>query len=109
MFCFRGELGFLDCVNIYMCVVNKLFELLEFIFNFVYVDVKYNEISLNFTAGCLCLSGDVVVLGLSMSFFVPYVSAMGAVTVMRVLLFVLYVCMLRGWEDDGNAGGVLLC
>ena len=25
-------------------------------------------------------------------------------TVMRVLLFVLHVCMLRGREGDGNAG-----
>ena len=30
-----------------MCVVNKQFELLEFVFNF---DLKYNEISLTFTA-----------------------------------------------------------
>ena len=41
-FCFRGELGFLDCDDICMCVVNKHFELLEFVFNFVYVDLKYN-------------------------------------------------------------------
>ena len=27
-----------------------------------------------------------------------------AATVMRVLLFVLHVCMLRGCEGDGNAG-----
>ena len=29
-FCFRGELGFLNC-DICMCVVNKHFELLEFV------------------------------------------------------------------------------
>ena len=29
--CFRGELGFLNCDDICMCVVNKQFELLEFI------------------------------------------------------------------------------
>ena len=29
--CFRGELGFLNCVDICMCVVNKQFELLEFV------------------------------------------------------------------------------
>ena len=34
-----------------MCVVNKHFELLEFVSNSVYVDLKYNEISLTFTAG----------------------------------------------------------
>ena len=31
-FCFRGELGFLNCDDIYMCVVNKQFKLLELVF-----------------------------------------------------------------------------
>ena len=35
---------------------------------------------------------------------VLYVDAVVAVTVMRVLLFVLHVCMLRECEGDGNAG-----
>ena len=35
---------------------------------------------------------------------VPFVDAVVAVTVMRVLLFVLHVCMLRGCEVDSNAG-----
>ena len=30
-FDFRGELGFLNCDDICMCVVNKQFELLEFV------------------------------------------------------------------------------
>ena len=30
--CIRGELGFLNCDDICMCVVNKQFELLEFVF-----------------------------------------------------------------------------
>ena len=30
-FGFRGDLGFLNCVDICMCVVNKQFELLEFV------------------------------------------------------------------------------
>ena len=67
-FCFRGELGFLNCDNICMCVVNNQFELLEFVFNSVYLDLKYNEISLTFTAGSVCLCGlcsHVVVLGFS--------------------------------------------
>ena len=34
---------------------------------------------------------------------VSYVDAVVAVTVMRVLLFVLHVCMLKGCEGDGNA------
>ena len=48
-----------------MCIVNKQFELLEFVFNSVYVDLKYNEISLIFTAGSVCLCSHVVALGLS--------------------------------------------
>ena len=66
--CFRGELGFLNCDDICMCVVNKQFELLEFVFDSVYVDLQYDEISLTFTAwsvslGCVC--GHVVVFCLS--------------------------------------------
>ena len=67
-FCFGGELGFLDCDDICMCVVHKHFELLEFVFNCVYVDQKYNKIYLTFTAGSMRLCGvcsHVVVLGLS--------------------------------------------
>ena len=40
---FRDELGFLNCDDICMCVVNKQFELLEF--DSVYVDLQYDEIS----------------------------------------------------------------
>ena len=50
-FGFRGELGFLNCDNICVCVVNKQFELLEIVFDSVYVDLQYDEISLTFTAG----------------------------------------------------------
>ena len=49
--CFRGELGFLNCDDICMCVVNKQFEFLEFVFYYVYVDLQHDEISLIFTAG----------------------------------------------------------
>ena len=41
-FCFMDELDFLDCGDICMCVVNKHFELHEFVFNYFYVDLKYN-------------------------------------------------------------------
>ena len=38
-FDFRGELGFLNCADICsICVVSKQFELLEFVFDSVYVD-----------------------------------------------------------------------
>ena len=64
---FRGELGFLNCDDVCMCVVNKQFELLEFVSESVYVDLQYDRISLTFTAGSVCLCGvcsPVVVLGL---------------------------------------------
>ena len=67
-FDFRGELGFLNCDDVCMCVVKKQFELLEFVFESVYVDLQYDEISLTFTAGYVCLCGacsPVVVRGLS--------------------------------------------
>ena len=67
-FDFRGVLGFLSCDDVCMCVVNKQFKLLEFVSEFVYVDLQYDEISLTFTAGSVCLCGvcnHVVVLGVS--------------------------------------------
>ena len=73
-----------------MCVVNKQFEFFKFVSESVYVDLHYDEIYLTFTAGSVCLCGvssRVVVLGL-------FVSAVVAVTVMHVLLFVLHVCVL---------------
>ena len=56
-FGFRGGLGFLNCDAICMCVMNKQFELLEFVFDSVYVDLQYDEIYLTFTAGSMCLCG----------------------------------------------------
>ena len=49
--CFRGELGFLNFDDICMCVVNKQFDLLKFVFDSVYIDLQYDEIYLTFTAG----------------------------------------------------------
>ena len=40
--CFRGELGFLNCDDICMCVVNKQFELLEVFYYSIYVDLQYD-------------------------------------------------------------------
>ena len=51
-----------------MGVVNKQFELLEFVFGSAFVDLQYDEISPTFTAGCVCLCGvciPVIILGLS--------------------------------------------
>ena len=66
MFGFRSELGFLNCDDVCMCVVNKQFELVEFASESVYVDLQYAEISLIFTVWPVCLCGvsPVVVLGL---------------------------------------------
>ena len=74
-----------------MCVVNKQIELLDFVFDSVYVDLQYDEISLTFTAGSVslcCVCSGVVVLGLYVwfSWYPMWIS----VTVLRVLLFVLH-------------------
>ena len=67
-FGFRGELGFLNCNDVCMYVVNKQFELLEIVFDSVYVDLQYDVISFTFTAGSVslsCVCGHVVVFGQS--------------------------------------------
>ena len=51
---FTGELDFLNCDDICMCVENEQYKLFEFVFDSVYVNLKYDEISLTFTAGSLC-------------------------------------------------------
>ena len=90
--CFRGELGFLNCDDICICVVNKQYELLEFVFDSIYVDLQYDAISLTFTAGyvslcCVCSR----LLSVCEVVMVPYVDEVVAVTVMHVLLFMLHV------------------
>ena len=59
----------LESYVLWVCVVNKQFELLEFVFDSVYVDLQYDESSLTFTAGSVslcCVCGLVVVVfGLS--------------------------------------------
>ena len=42
--CFRGELSLMNYDDICMCVVNKQFKLLEFVFDSVYVDLQYDDI-----------------------------------------------------------------
>ena len=113
-FGFRGELGFLNCDYICMCVVNKEFELLEFVLDSVYVDLQYDEIYRTFTAGLVCvLVRCLLSCGSPWSVcevvLVPYVvcavvvgavvvGAVVAVIVMHVLLFVLHVCMRQKCE-----------
>ena len=57
--CFRGELGFLNCDDICICVVNKQFEV---VFESVYVDLQYDEISLSSTAGSVVMWSSLVCL-----------------------------------------------
>ena len=91
-FGFRGELGFLNCDDICVCIVDKQFELLEFVFDSVYVDL---HTSLTITAGSVCLCGICSPWSVCEVVVVPYVaSAVVAVTVIHVLLFVLHVCVL---------------
>ena len=66
--CFRDELGFLNYDDVWMCIVNKKFELLEFVLDSVYVGLQYDEISLTFTAGSVsfcCVFSHIVVFGMS--------------------------------------------
>ena len=87
----------ISCIG--MCVMNKQFELFEFVFYYVYVVLQYDLI---FTAGSVSLC-DVCSRPWSVCevAVVPYVDV---VTVMSVLLFVLHVCMLRECEGNGNIG-----
>ena len=48
--------------------MNKQFELIEFVFESIYVDLQYDKISPTFTVGSVCLCGvcsPVEVIGLS--------------------------------------------
>ena len=76
--CFRGELDFLNCDDICMCVVKKQFELLGFVFDSVYIDLLYDEIYVTFTAGYVslcCVCSHVVVWSVCEVVVVPYVDA----------------------------------
>ena len=69
----------------YYYLVNKHFELLEFVFDFVYIDLQYDEISITFAAGSVSLCGvcsHVVVFGLSV----------------RLAWYPMWIrCLLRQW------------
>ena len=60
--CIRGELCFLNRDDICMRFVNKQFELLEFVFDFIYVDLQYDEISLTFTVVSVVMWSSLVCL-----------------------------------------------
>ena len=111
-FDFRGELGFLNCDDICMCAVNKQFELFEFVFESVYVDLQYDYISLTFTAGSVCLCGvssPVVVIVLSVRCRGTLCCRYGCCGDCSACV---YAVRMLGCEGDGNAdvgsgGGVV--
>ena len=53
-FDFRGELGFLNCDDVCMCVVNNQFQLLESVSESVYVDLRMMRF-LSLLLLCLCV------------------------------------------------------
>ena len=73
-----------------MCVVNKQFELLEFVFDSVYVDQQYDEISLTFTTGSVSLC---CVCGLAerLSWY-SLSEVLWKLIIIVFILFVLYFC-----------------
>ena len=90
-----------------MCVVNKPFQLHEFVFDSVYVDLQYDEISLTFTAGfVLCLWTSLVCL----SGCHGTLCGCGGCCACDVCTVVGVACVsverVRWYEIDGNAGVV---
>ena len=67
------------------------FELLEFVFESVHIDLQYDEISFSFTAGSKCLCG--VCSPWSVCEVVMVTYDVGVVVAVTVI--VLHVCMLR--------------
>ena len=66
-FGFRGELGFLNCDDVCMCVVNKQFELLEFVLiPFMLTCSMMKFLSILMLGMCPCVVS-MVVFGLTMS------------------------------------------
>ena len=101
--CFRGELGFLNCDDICMCVMNKQLELLEFVFDSCSIMRFLSLLPLGLFPCAMSVVVWVRLWSVGEVVMVPYVDAVVAVTLMRVL-FVLYLCMLRECEGDGNGG-----
>ena len=67
MLCTLGVIGFLNCDEISVCGDNQ-FELLEFLFDSVFVGLQYDQIPHTFTAGSVslcCGCSHVVIFGLS--------------------------------------------
>ena len=60
-FCLSGEIGFMNCDGINMNVVNMQFELLEYVYDSVYVDMHLMRfLSLLLLGLCVCLVSVVI-------------------------------------------------
>ena len=94
--CFRGELGFLNCEDICRCVVNKQFELLEFVLiPFMLTCSMMKFLSLLLLGMCPCVVSVVLWSSFVCSVRLSWYHIVDAVAVMHLLFFVLHVCMLR--------------
>ena len=96
---FRGELGFLNCDDICMCVVNKLVELLEFFFiPFMLTYSMMRFISLLLLGRCPCVMSVVMWSSLVCLWVVVvrYVDAVVALTNVCIVVCVAYVSAKRG-------------
>ena len=94
----RGELGFLNFDDICMCVVNKQYELPDF----VLIPSMFTCSMMRFIPLHCWICVLVWYLWSSWSVcevvLVPYVDEVFPVIVMRILLFMFHVCMLRECE-----------
>ena len=99
--CFRGMLGFLNCDACVSCI-SSLSSSSLFLIPFMLTCSMMIFLSILLLGLCPCVVS--LSCGRLRSVVAPYVDSVVAVTVVRVLLFVLHVCMLRECEGDGNAG-----
>ena len=102
-----------------MCVVNKQFELLEFVFDSVYVDLKYDEISLLsllLLGMCHCVVSELVECVRCVCFWLGTAWEDRGEWMRRLGLDftnpggtggVLDVCLWCGWCRWGGVGGVV--
>ena len=99
-FDFRGELGFLNCDDIFMCVVNKQFELLEFVFSLFMLTCSMIKFISLLLLGLCGVCSPVIVLTL-------YVRLSWYPMLLLRWLWCMYCCLC--WmcvccEGDGDAG-----
>ena len=92
MFSLGGELGFLNCDDICMCVVNKQFELLEFVLIPFMLTCNIMRFLSLLLLGLCAYVVSVVIWSVCEHVLVPYMEAVDAVTMMCVLMYCMRVC-----------------